>query len=194
MGIFTNYHKKSDETLMISIMNGDHRAFSVLYDRYACRLNGFFYKMLWSDKELAEDQVHELFAKIIERPELFKADYTFKSWVFQVAHNMCKNLYRKRNFELAYRQHLEKEGIELPTIQNELDEAIQLSTLYKILDKLSEERKSMFLLRYQQELTIEEIAITFDLPAGTVKSRLYHIRTRIQEIFTQEHNLERHGK
>ena len=72
MTLFTSYHKKTDEDLMALLQRGDHRAFGHIYDRYAPRLKAFFVRMLWADQELAEDQVHDLFSKIIDTPELFK--------------------------------------------------------------------------------------------------------------------------
>lgn len=179
---------------MVCIKHGDHRAFSQLYDRYALRLNGFFFKMLWGDRELASDQVHELFTKIIERPELFNTDHSFQSWVFQVAANMCKNHYRKRDFELAYRKQLEKEGIELPRIQQQLDEPLQLDLVLKVLAAMEEDKRTLFLLRYQQEMSIASLADHFDVPAGTIKSRLHNIRNYILDILEKENKTVGYGK
>ena len=191
MGLFTAYHKKTDETLMILIQNGDHRAFQNLYDRYATRLNGFFFKMLWSDAEMAEDFVQDLFTKIIDRPELFKTEYKVKPWLFQIAANMCKNAYRKNSFERAYRQHLESEGIHLAHIETKLDHSIQFDLLSKAMNNLEEDNRSIFLLRYQQDMTIEELSETFDIPTGTVKSRLFNLRkqllTAIEDQKTTNH-------
>jgi RNA polymerase sigma-70 factor (ECF subfamily) len=164
---------------MVFVKNGDHRAFAEIYDRYSSRLNGYFLKMLWSDREKAEDAVHDLFAKIIDRPHLFQEGYLFKSWIFQIASNMCKNAYRKRSFEMEYRSQLEKEGIDFLSIERKMDENIQLNELHKVLNELDEEKKSLFLLRYQQEMSMEDLSKVFEVPEGTIKSRLHHIRKNI---------------
>lgn len=161
---------------MVLIQNGDHRAFEQLYDRYAHRLNAFFYKMLWSDRELAEDSVHDLFTKIIDRPELFKPDFEVKPWLFRIASNMCKNTYRKRAFENEYRSQLEEQGIALSGVEQKLDEELQFDLLSKALDKLEEDRRTLFLLRYQQDLSVKELSDIYDLPEGTIKSRLFYIK------------------
>lgn len=182
MGLLTNYSKKTDEQLMALMQHGDHRAFQWLYDRYSARLNAFFFKMLWSDSEMAEDYVHDLFAKLIDRPELYREGNRVKSWLFQIAANMCKNAYRKRAFEQSYRQHLESEGIYLGTVERRIDEGIQLDLLTTALARLEEEPRTIFLLRYQQDLTIAEIAEIYDLPEGTIKSRLYHLRMHLAKV------------
>lgn len=178
MGLFTAYHKKTNEQLMILVADGDHRAFSHIYDRFAGRLKGYFLKMLWSDQEAAEDAVHDIFTKIIHRPGLFDAfsSYAFESWIFSVASNHCKNIYRKRAFEKAYRQELEKQGVTLPTVEFKLDHQIAKDHLDLALQQLDEDRRSLFLLRYQQDLSISELSRVFDVPEGTIKSRLHQIR------------------
>ena len=97
MRLFGPQHKKmSDEELMQCISRGDKRAFDELYVRYAKSLLTYFMRMMWKDREKAEDFVHDLFAKIINKPELFDSTRSFKTWVFSVANNMCKNEYKKQ--------------------------------------------------------------------------------------------------
>ena len=59
------YKTITDEALMISISKGDKRAFDELYKRYSQQLVGYFFRMLWKDREKAEDFMHDIFAKII---------------------------------------------------------------------------------------------------------------------------------
>jgi RNA polymerase sigma-70 factor (ECF subfamily) len=179
---------------MVLIQDGDHRAFDKLYERYAHRLNGFFYKMLWSNREMAEDQVHDLFTRIIDRPELYKKGYDVKPWLFRIASNMCKNAYRKRSFENTYRAQLEDQQIILSSVERKLDEGIQSGMLHEALDKLDEDRRSMFLLRYQQELSLKEIAVIFDLPEGTVKSRIFYIKKLLAGAIEDDQNILKDGK
>lgn len=176
MGLFTSYKSKTDEQLMILIQKGDHHAFSSLYNRYADRLNAFFFRMLWSDNKMAEDYVHDLFSKIIERPYLYKEGNLVKPWLFQIASNMCKNGYRKKSFEREYLDQLEASGISESFVERKIDEEIMTDQIHASLEKLDEDRRTMFLLRYQQELSIEEMAIIFEIPEGTIKSRLFHIK------------------
>ena len=85
------YSSMTDEELMLSIGKGDKRAFDELYKRYAGLLLRYFKRMLWNDHEKAEDFVHDLFAKIIRNPAYFDPSRMFKTWVYSVANNMCKN-------------------------------------------------------------------------------------------------------
>ncbi len=178
---------------MILVQNGDHRAFSHLYDRYAPKLNAFFYRMLWSDKNMAEDHAHDLFSRIIERPQLYKSEYLVKPWLFKIASNLCKNAYRKRSFEMEYQKQMEQQGIQLPRIERTIDEEIMADQLHEELDKLDEDRRTMFLLRYQQDMSIVEIAETMDLPEGTIKSRLFYVKKFLSDRLEDQPKKVRNG-
>lgn len=173
---------------MVLVQSGDHRAFSVIYDRFSGRMNAFFLRMLWQDEELAEDQVHDLFAKLIERPELFKSEYAFEPWIFRIAINMCKNMYRKRQFEREYLAQLESEGIELSNIDHQLDQQVKQDALARALDQLEEDKKELFLLRFQQDMSINQLAEHFEVSAGTIKSRLFYIKKGLTATLTHQKN------
>ncbi|MFZ9587089.1 MAG: RNA polymerase sigma factor [Crocinitomicaceae bacterium] len=81
----------SDESLMHALGQGDQSAFTEIYERYAGKLRGYFRNMLWRDDEKAEDFVHDLFAKIIQHPELFDTNRSFKTWIFSVEKRIQAN-------------------------------------------------------------------------------------------------------
>ena len=178
---------------MVLLQSGDHRAFSKIYERWAPRLNAFFYRMLWSDANDAEDCVQELFSKIIEKPQLYQTSYTVKPWLFRIASNMCKNIYRKRSFEKEYLNQLEKQGIELPQVENQIDTEIANDRLNMILNSLDEDKHLLFVLRHQQDLSIGELASLFDLPEGTIKSRLFHIKQLLIKKMSETSKIDCHG-
>src|SRR3954463_9705995 len=86
----------SDEELMFCLNSGEDLAFDELYGRYSKRLLGYFIRMLNFDKNLAEDALQDLFLKIAEAPEKFDNNRSFKTWIFSVASNSCKNYYRHK--------------------------------------------------------------------------------------------------
>ncbi|MEO9484536.1 MAG: RNA polymerase sigma factor [Ekhidna sp.] len=179
--IFRKHVNRTDEELMILVKNRDHQAFSILYNRYADRLNAFFFRMLWSNREMSEDFVHDLFSKIINKPELYNEQYEVKPWLFRIASNMCKNAYRKRSFEEAYKaEHMHEEPITTMQQEHALDEVILTDQIHEMLDQMGEERKLIFLLKYQQDLPIQVIAEMLDLSEGTIKSRIFYTKEKIR--------------
>ncbi len=185
MTFFRSYKDKTDEQLVVRVQRGDHHAFSELYNRYADRMNAYFYRMLWSDRVKAEDYVHDLFSKLIERPELYEAGRPVKPWLYQIASNMCKNAYRKKHFELAYLDQLDNDQSENSRVIARIDEQLIKDEIHILLSSMDEDRRMIFLLRYQQELSLEEISALTDIPIGTVKSRLFYVRKELLEALKE---------
>mgnify|MGYP001800157386 CR=1 FL=1 len=185
MKFFNRYRKFTDSELMSRVCDGDHKAFAELFDRYQQKLLNYFHKLLWNDQQMAEDFTQELFTKIIKKPELFNQQLNFSTWVFTVASNMCKNAYRKKAYEKAYLDQLPLDRTEEKYIEARIDADSRMAELHRVLNKLDEEKRQIFLMRYQQELSIKEIAAIVDCSEGTVKSRLFYIRKYILELFEE---------
>jgi RNA polymerase sigma-70 factor, ECF subfamily len=171
------YANHSDEALMQLVGERNGQAFEVLYDRYAKKLFNYFLRMLWKDREKSRDFTQDLFAKIADRPELFDASRSFVTWIYSIAHNMCKNEYAKH--EVRSRVHKDiKSGdsfTELPLGGKGMDKSEFMVQLKAALDGLDEVKRTTFELRFDQELTIPEIAETMQCNEGTVKSRIFYI-------------------
>lgn len=172
-----SYHKESDERLMILIVKNDTQAFEVLYDRYAKILTNYFYKMLWKDKEKAEDFMQDFFVKIVRKPESFDPNRSFKTWMYSVANNMCKNEYRKQETRKGTKNDLD-EAVYAQDINNDVFKEVYLNQfkheLHQQLDQLDELKKQTFLLRYYEDLSLKEISKIMECSEGTVKSRLFY--------------------
>lgn len=158
---------------MRAIASQDERAFAVLYDRYGARMYRFFLRMLARDTAKAEDFTQELFLKIIEKPHLFDANRSFRTWIYTVATNMCKNEYRRICNTPAIQSDALPETWEEP-LPEQLDQGIFETELCRSIAALNEPQRRCFVLRYQEELSVPEISEIVGCPEGTVKSRLYH--------------------
>lgn len=168
-----------DEELMFYLSNGEVLAFDELYERYSKRLMIYFTRMLNFDKDLAEDALQDLFLKIAEHPEKFDRSRSFKTWIFSVASNTCKNYYRHKKVlqqsqeELFYRDTRVNENSFL-RLANKLDALEFRKMMEEVLEELPPEKKEAFILKYQEEKSIAEIAFIQNCPEGSVKSRLHY--------------------
>jgi len=175
---FNRLTKKRDEELMHLVSQGNERAMTELYHRHSRNLLRYFYRMLWKEEALAQDFLQDLFIKIIESAERFDTNKKFSTWIYSIAHNMCKNEYRKRAFRQALRDVTWVEGTEDMTHRRFEEKEFQRA-LDEALETLEEEDKHLFLLRHETEMPLEEIAQILDCPVGTVKSRLFYIRKKL---------------
>lgn len=176
----------TDEELMSFVIQGEVLAFDELYFRYSKRLMGYFVRMMNFDRDLAEDALQDLFLKIAEVPEKFDRSRSFKTWIFSVASNSCKNFYRhekvRRNSteDLRYIQTSTNANVFME-LAGRLDGMEFRKMLEEVLNELPLEKKEAFILKYQEEKTITEIAEIQNCPEGSVKSRLHYTIKILEE-------------
>lgn len=173
-----SYQGLSDEALMPAIAEGAAAAFDEVYKRYGQKLFSYFFRMLWKNKELAEDCTQELFIKLIKHANNFEGGRNLSTWLYSIAHNMCKNEYRKAEVRTKHavmnkqQQSAEAKNLDL----HRFKEAV-----HECMNELDEERKSLFVLRFQEQLSVPEISGIMNIPEGTVKSRLFYLLKDIKE-------------
>tara|TARA_B110000211_G_C13954723_1_gene497781 strand:- start:39 stop:626 length:588 start_codon:yes stop_codon:yes gene_type:complete len=172
-----NYKTYSDEDLMSLFIKGDWEAFKQIYERYGTFLVNYFNSKLWQDREKSEDFTQELFRKIIDRPAMFDVTKKFKTWLFTIASNMCKNEYKRVEIRKNHRNDLPIgfEAKDCNELQDKtIDKKLFSKSLQFELNKLNDKHKDVFVLRHFDGLSLKEIAEVLEINEGTVKSRLHH--------------------
>lgn len=180
----TSYNDYTDEVLMQKITSGDKRAFNAVYERYATPLLNYFFRMLWKDREKAEDFVHDLFTKIIQKPESFDATRSFKTWIYSVANNMCKNEYKRQEVRSGTKNGLEEYVAVADDSFNALTETHHVlfgTEFQEKLNELDEKHKEAFIYRHIEGLSIKEIAEILKISEGTIKSRIFYATKYLAE-------------
>jgi RNA polymerase sigma-70 factor (ECF subfamily) len=173
------YSLFSDEHLMTAILRGETGAFNELYVRFNKRLFYYFFRMLGNSNEKAQDFLQDIFIKIIERPDLFDTSRRFSTWLFSVAHNMCKNEYRRLSVR---RNMISDENLDhYPEISESNACEVQLTAdqIFREINNLGETEKTAFILYYREDFSLQEIGQVMDLPEGTIKSKLFYARKKI---------------
>ena len=170
-----------DAELMLRVGQGEHEAYKVLYERHARRLGGFFLRMLAYDTAKAEDMVQELFVRVWTHRASYRTAQPFTTWIYAMAYNLCKNDYRHEEVRQSYTAECmlreeptatTDEGIERHELRQLLRQAVQA---------LPEPQRDAFMLHYDEELTVPEVARIVGCPEGTVKSRLATALTTIKK-------------
>lgn len=170
-----------DAELMLRVGRGEHAAFDTLYNRYARRLGGFFLRMLSYDSAKAEDMLQELFTSVWTHRKDYRPTQSFTTWLYAMAYNLCKNDYRHTMVQQAYEAECKtrEEATDEATQQMERDELRQ--RLRRAVQALPEAQRDAFLLHYDEEFTVAEVAHITGCPEGTVKSRIYTALASVRE-------------
>lgn len=181
-----SYQDHTDEELLPLVTHQAAGAFDELYHRYGQKMFGYFYRMLWKDKERAEDNVQELFLKVIKHAKDFETGRSFSTWLYSIAHNMCKNEYRKQEVRMKHAKSV-TEGSIAPREKN-LDLQKFRVAVANCIGRLDEEKRSLFVLRFQEQLSVPQISSILNIPEGTIKSRLFYLlkemKNELQEFKT----------
>jgi len=154
--------------------------YAALYQRYARRLYGFFLRQLNHDTQAAADATHEVFLRVLEADASEKT-HAALPYLFTIAYNLLRNRYRRQAYESNYLATLDRQPLETTDVELRLDRQTLLTALRQVLDELPPPLRLLFSLRYEEELTVPQVAQILEIPEGTVKSRLHKTMTIIRK-------------
>jgi len=176
----------TDEELMQRVSSkDDDRAYGELYHRHARKLMGFFFRQTGGDEALAADLTQDTFMRVWTARSKFQVSGSksqvsgFRTWMLTIGYNLVKNHYRLSEHQKQYEQFVVQTGEEVAesNIVEHLDNKAFDQALKQLLEKMPPESRLLFSLRFEEELTVPQIAVVMSIPEGTVKSRL-HILTQ----------------
>jgi len=156
--------------------------FEILFKRYHSKVRDKVFSFL-KDREKADEFTNDIFSKVFEKLGGFKGNATFSSWLFSVTYNHCIDYLRIQK-KLHYPEW-NRENI-IPEIIDESEEVFfdaSYENLLKILELIHPEEKAMLLMKYQDGLTLKEIAATLRVSEDALKMRLKRARTRVIYLY-----------
>jgi RNA polymerase sigma-70 factor (ECF subfamily) len=187
-----------DLTLVQRVRGGDQRAFKTLVERYQKKVYAVALGMV-KDKEEAYDIAQEAFVKVYKYLDHFKGDSSFYTWLYRITANICIDVMRKK-------QAMKGEAVEFDeSVQHDISEAnlgalgSRLGTnpqksalrrelaekIQEALEQVPEKHRAILLMREVEGMSYEDLAETLQIPKGTVMSRLFHARAKVQKILSE---------
>lgn len=181
-------NKISDTTLIDGIRRGDHFAFDQLFHKYGPMLYGFVISILKDEPE-SEGVVQDIFLKIWEKRKELKAEYSFKSYLFTIAYNATKKVYRQKLLDNKYKQDAaivmgQNSSSDLSVIEYRN----LLEYVDTIIDRLPSARREIFIMSKKDGLKNEEIASILSISEQTVKNQLVAARKFLIAEAKKENN------
>ena len=182
-----------DEELMQRVSSkDDDRAYGELYHRHARRLMGFFFRQSGGDEALAADLTQDAFMRVWTARDKFSGS-SFRTWLLTIGYNLVKNHYRLSEHQKQYEQFVVQTGEEVAesNIVEHLDNKAFDQALKQHLEKMPPESRLLFSLRFEEELTVPQIAVVMSVPEGTVKSRLHILTQSLKQKFNYHDTVRR---
>jgi len=140
----------------------------------------------------AEDITQEIFLKVFKSIKNFNGSSSFYTWLYRISVNECIDLIKKNKKVIQFStdapinvndDEIERDIKDTGRSPEEEYEIIELrKEIEKALNHLSQEHRTMIVLRDIQGFSYEEIAVMLKTPEGTVKSRINRARNALKEL------------
>lgn len=184
-----------EEEIISRAQNGDAQAFNPLIRKYQRRIYNLIYQRV-QNHEAAEDICQEVFLKAWRGIPNFQRKSVFYSWLHQIAVNCSIDYIRKQRQQIVFAYEeltinsddtLNSDDIlQIPQTHLSPPDLLAQEELGDIIRKsvaqLPPRQHTVFNLRYQEELSIKEIAIHLNLSVSSIKAHLYHARQKLQNM------------
>ncbi|GAA0381366.1 RNA polymerase sigma factor SigW [Bacillus horti] len=177
--------------LVKRIRKGDREAFAEIVELYKHKLYQLGYRMLGNPLE-AEEIAQESFLRVYSNIGRYDQNHKFSTWIYRIATNLCIDRLRKRKIVYSLDQEVVgAEGLDMysqladekqrtpeaEVVTLEIQEQVQ-----KAIDQLPPQYKSIMILRYLQDLSLQEISDIVDLPVTTIKTRVHRGREALKKL------------
>ncbi len=174
--------------------SGDRDAFEQLVNLYKDKIFHLGYRML-NDKHEAEDIVQETFLRVYKNLDKFDEAHKFSTWIYRIATNLCIDRLRKRKagysldaetrdgegLEWHDKLATEHPGPESEVLLTETQEHIR-----RAINTLPDKYKSIVILRYLHDLSLQEISDIVEMPVTTIKTRIHRGREHLRRKLAKD--------
>jgi RNA polymerase sigma-70 factor (ECF subfamily) len=175
---FVNGMESESSVIARGLRRRDPELLERLIEQYQHRLLRYLL-YLTSNRELAEDIFQETWIRVLERGHQYNPKYEFSTWLFSIARNLTVDYLRKKKPASLDGLLDAEEGVSLdppdlrPSALEQVAQQEQAERISAALVGIAAEYRETIVLRFQEGLALEEIAVVTGAPLGTVKSRLY---------------------
>ncbi|WP_019123997.1 RNA polymerase sigma factor SigW [Brevibacillus massiliensis] len=167
---------------------GDREAFAELVDIYKDKIYQLAFRMVGNRQE-AEDIAQETFLRVFANLHTYDESYKFSTWIYRIATNLCIDRGRKKKPHFSLDEEADgTEGLdwysrlssnektpEEKMVTRELQDTVQ-----EALTQLSPKYRSIMILRYIEDLSLQEISDVLKLPITTIKTRIHRGREALR--------------
>ena len=162
-----------------------------LIERYQHRLLRYLV-FLTGNRELAEDIFQETWIRVMERGKQYNGKAKFDTWLFAIARHLVIDWSRKKtptSLEAIQEQLGNEHAFDVASTGPSPFDAVTAreprENVQAALGRLDAAHREVLVLRFHEELSLEEIAIVTGAPLSTVKSRLYRGLAALRPSFAE---------
>jgi len=171
---------RGEERQLVERAKRDPREFGALYDRHFQQIYRFVYSRV-REQTAAEDVTSEVFIKALKAmPRYQDTGRPFAAWLYQIAVNAIADRYRS----LRPSQPLEDFhdlSVSGPAIEEQAAQRDEIRRIWAIVEELPVQQRMALVLKFQEDMKIEDIAVAMGKTAGAVKLLIHRGVTRLRD-------------
>jgi RNA polymerase sigma-70 factor (ECF subfamily) len=171
--------RRIDEYLVVCARLGDRRAFGRLAARWQSKLVVHAWRLL-GDEEAARDAVQEAWSQIVRGLRALKDERAFGAWAYRIVTRRCARHISSVQHRRRLSDALGADTAAMTASRDGQSEQADVDRLRGALRALPPHQQSVVALYYLEEMSVGEVAVALEIPAGTVKTRLMHARRLLQ--------------
>lgn len=178
------------DELVVRAQRGDATAFTQLFRKHRSAVAAIAYRMLGPNADL-EDVVQEVFLQVHRSLPDFRGQAKFSTWLHRVAVNVVLMTRRRARSRPTYtsEEAARHEPADVPTPDQDVGRARRIEAFQRLLEKLSDKKRAVFVLHEIEGMPPEEIAAIVDCPVLTVRTRLFYARKELAQLMRGEPSL-----
>lgn len=180
--------KRTDEEIVFEIVKTNNaELFAVLYDRFSMVVYNKCYSFS-KNKEEAEDLMHDVFVKLFVKLKTFKGEAKFSTWLYSFTYNFCVNYVQRSSYKKKEKITIVTDQIKENTNTIEEIEDVYLfelksAKLAKVLTLIDPLEKMILLMKYQDDMSINEIKEILNIGESAVKMRIKRAKAKVIKIY-----------
>ncbi len=171
-----------ESQLIYLLIQKDHNALAYLYDHYAPALYGVIKRIVKTDS-IAEEVLQDAFVKIWDKIHYYDAKKgKFFTWMLNISRNLAIDKSRSKEFTRKSKTDSIENNVSLITPETYVEQKIKDTGLRDLLHHLSPEQQMIINLIYFEGYTHTEVSDEYDIPLGTVKTRLRSALIKLRKL------------
>ncbi len=178
----------TDLELVDRFRNGEDSAFNELAQRHKEKIYWTARRFV-DDHQDADDIVQQVLWKAYEGLKQFRSDSNVFTWLYRITVNTSLNAVRKKKLRefLHFDELFESESPESERPDEVMEQEEDRSLIQQAVAGLPEKQQSVFVLRYYEQLSYEEISAILKTSVGGLKANYFHALKKIQEYVKRAH-------
>lgn len=170
--ISADYRHISEETLVVALRKKDRGAFEYLYDHYSGALLGVISRII-KREEIADEVLQDVFLKIWDRIQTYDPSKgRLFTWMLNIARNQAIDKTRSKEYSKAKKTGDIENYVNRIDHEEYVEQKVETIGLQELLNALPEDQRFIIDQHYLKGYTQAEISEEFNLPLGTVKTRM----------------------